>query len=68
MEEIELTRDLTRLPIADQYLVTLKPLKRRMPLSTDKPIGGITSFFTKRYSPMELRTTKKSNLLKSDNM
>jgi len=68
IEEIELTKDLTKLPMADQYFVTLNPLKRRIHLITERPTGGTNSFLTKTYSRMELRTTKKSNLLKSETM
>merc|ERR1719300_103578 len=68
MEAIESTSDLTRLPIADQYFVTLNPRRRRIHLITDKPTGGTSSFLTRRYSKIELRTTKKSNLLKRDIM
>ena len=50
------------------YFVTLNPLRRRIHLSTERPTGGMSSFLTRRYSPMELRTTKKSNLLKRDIM
>ena len=50
------------------YFVTLNPLSRRIHLNTDKPIGGMSSFLTRRYSRIELITTKKSNLLKSDIM
>ena len=73
------------------YFVTLKALKRRMHLITERPTGGTTwqnslkggkqkmwkqtktvltptSNLTSVYSKMELQTTKKSNLLKSETM
>ena len=56
MEAMESTRDLTRLPMAFQYLemrsekemvmnthlVTLKALRRRIHLITERPTGGMT--------------------------
>merc|ERR1719422_557951 len=68
IEAMESTKDLTRLPIADQYFVTLNPLSRRIHLNTERPMGGMRSFLTRRYSKILLMTTKKSNLLNSEPM
>merc|ERR1719189_1841273 len=68
MEAMELTRLFTKLPILAQYLVTLKALRRRIHLRTERPTGGMISWLTRMNSEMELITTTKSNLLKSETM
>jgi hypothetical protein len=44
------------------HLVTLKALRSRMQRRTERPTGGISSWFTRTNSMIELITTTKSNL------
>jgi len=66
IDDMEFTRDFTRLPIEAQYLVTLNVLSSRTQRRTDSPRGGMIFSLVRISSRILLMTTKQSKRLNSD--